>query len=82
MTYPNANLAATPLLDPSIASNTLIYPTGDQQQRLFAKTEVSSEQSRTITRIWQRFKTGQQREVDRVRADPNNCARCVCDKAA
>jgi spermidine/putrescine-binding protein len=58
-TRTNANLAATPLLDASIASNTLIYPTRDQQQRLFAKTEVSSEQSRTITRIWQRFKTGQ-----------------------
>jgi len=57
--YANANLAATPLLDASVASNTFIYPTRDQQQRLFAQTEVSSEQSRTITRIWQRFRTGQ-----------------------
>jgi putrescine transport system substrate-binding protein len=56
--FANANLAATPLLDASIASNTLIYPTRDQQRRLFVQTEVSSEQSRTITRIWQRFKTG------------------------
>lgn len=57
--YANANLAATPLLDPSIAANTAIYPTQQEQQRLFAQAEVSSEQSRIITRIWQRFKTGQ-----------------------
>ncbi len=57
--FANANLAATPLLDASIASNTLIYPTRDEQNRLFVETETSSEQSRTITRIWQRFKTGQ-----------------------
>jgi putrescine transport system substrate-binding protein len=57
--FANANLAATPLLDASIASNTLIYPTRDEQNRLFLETETSSEQSRTITRIWQRFKTGQ-----------------------
>jgi putrescine transport system substrate-binding protein len=57
--FANANLAATPLLDASIASNTLIYPTRDEQSRLFVETESSSEQSRAITRIWQRFKTGQ-----------------------
>jgi len=57
--YANANLAAMPLLDASIAANTTIYPTQQEQQRLFAQAEVSSEQSRTITRIWQRFRTGQ-----------------------
>jgi putrescine transport system substrate-binding protein len=57
--YANANLAATPLLDASIAANTAIYPTQQEQQRLFAQAEVTGEQSRTITRIWQRFRTGQ-----------------------
>jgi putrescine transport system substrate-binding protein len=57
--YANANLAATPLLEASIAADTTIYPTSTEQQRLFAQTELSSEQSRAITRIWQRFKTGQ-----------------------
>jgi spermidine/putrescine-binding protein len=52
-------LAATPLLDASIAADTTIYPTQQEQQRLFAQAEVPNEQSRTITRIWQRFKTGQ-----------------------
>lgn len=57
--FANANAAATPLLDAAIASNTFIYPTRAQRQRLFTAPEVSSEQSRTITRIWQRFRTGQ-----------------------
>jgi len=57
--FANANVAASALLDPSVAANTTIYPTQQEQQRLFAQAEVSSEQSRTITRIWQRFKTGQ-----------------------
>jgi putrescine transport system substrate-binding protein len=57
--FANANSAATAMLDASIASNTFIYPTRDQQRRLSAQTEFSGEQSRTITRIWQRFRTGQ-----------------------
>ena len=57
--YANANLAATPLLDASIAADATIYPPPGEQRRLFAQAEVSNEQSRTITRIWQRFKTGQ-----------------------
>jgi len=57
--YANANLDATPLLDASIAANTTIYPTPTEQQRLFAQAVLSTEQSRAITRIWQRFKTGQ-----------------------
>jgi len=57
--FANANLAGTPLLDTSIAANTTIYPTAKEQDRLFTLAEVSNEQSRTITRIWQRFKTGQ-----------------------
>lgn len=55
----NGNLAATALLDESVVSNTAIYPTQDQQQRLFVHTDTSSEQSRTISRIWQKFRTGQ-----------------------
>jgi putrescine transport system substrate-binding protein len=57
--FANANSAATPLLDTSIASDTAIYPTPDLQQRLFVPMQPSAEQARTITRIWQKFKTGQ-----------------------
>jgi putrescine transport system substrate-binding protein len=58
--FANANLAATPLLDASTATDATIYPTSDQKQRLFVPMEPSAEQTRAITRLWQRFKTGQE----------------------
>jgi putrescine transport system substrate-binding protein len=57
--YANANVPATRLLDPSIASDPMIYPPPEVQQRLFVQTDDPPEQSRVITRIWQKFKTGQ-----------------------
>jgi putrescine transport system substrate-binding protein len=57
--FANANSAASPLLDASIASDTIVYPPRDQQQRLFVQMEDSPEQARAMTRIWQKFKTGQ-----------------------
>jgi putrescine transport system substrate-binding protein len=57
--FANANSAAMPLLDASIASDTTIYPAPDQKQRLFVPMEPSPEQTRAITRLWQKFKTGQ-----------------------
>lgn len=55
----NANSAATPLLDKATASDTAIYPPSADVQRLFVQTEDPPEQLRTITRIWQKFKTAQ-----------------------
>jgi putrescine transport system substrate-binding protein len=57
--FANANSAASPLLDASIASDPIVFPPHDQQQRLFVQTEDSPEQSRAITRLWQKFKTAQ-----------------------
>ncbi len=57
--FANAIPVSSPLLNASIASNTAIYPTPDEQQHLFVQTEDPPEQSRTITRLWQKFKTGQ-----------------------
>jgi putrescine transport system substrate-binding protein len=57
--FANANSAASPLLDASIIADTIVYPTRDQQQRLFVQSEDSPEQSRAITRLWQKFKTAQ-----------------------
>jgi putrescine transport system substrate-binding protein len=57
--FANANSAASPLLDASIAADPIVFPPRDQQQRLFVQTEDSPEQSRAITRLWQKFKTGQ-----------------------
>jgi putrescine transport system substrate-binding protein len=57
--FANANSAASPLLDASIAADPIVYPPRDQQQRLFVQSEDSPEQSRAITRLWQKFKTAQ-----------------------
>jgi putrescine transport system substrate-binding protein len=55
----SANAAATPLVDASFASDPMIYPTANETQGLFVQTPDSPEQARTITRLWQKFKTGQ-----------------------
>jgi putrescine transport system substrate-binding protein len=57
--FANANSAASPLLDASIVADPIVYPPRDQQQRLFVQAEDSPEQSRAITRLWQKFKTAQ-----------------------
>lgn len=55
----NANSAATPLLDAATVSDSAIYPPPADLRRLFVQTEDPPEQLRTITRIWQKFKTAQ-----------------------
>ena len=57
--FANANAAATPLVTKSIVADAAVYPTRDEQARLFVQAVDSPEQSRGITRIWQKFKTGQ-----------------------
>jgi putrescine transport system substrate-binding protein len=57
--FANANTAATPLLDAPIAADPIVYPPREEQQRLFVQSEDSPERSRAITRLWQKFKTGQ-----------------------
>jgi putrescine transport system substrate-binding protein len=57
--FADANSAASPLLDASIVADPIVYPPRDQQQRLFVQSEDSPEQSRAITRLWQKFKTAQ-----------------------
>jgi putrescine transport system substrate-binding protein len=55
----NANSAATPLLDPLIASVPMVYPPPETLKRLSPTPEYTPEQTRAITRLWQKFKTGQ-----------------------
>jgi len=57
--FANGNAASTPLLDAAVLSDPVIYPAADTQQRLLPPWEVTPEQSRAITRLWQKFKTGQ-----------------------
>ena len=57
--FANANPASTRLLDPAVSTDTTIYPTAEEQKRLYVPSEPTPEQSRAITRLWQKFKTGQ-----------------------
>jgi len=57
--FANANSDASQYLDPSILGDPAIYPTQEQQKHLLVQSEDSPEQARTITRLWQKFKTGQ-----------------------
>lgn len=55
----NGNPQSLPLLDASIRADNLVYPTAEERARLFVEAGNSPQRARTVTRIWQRFKTGQ-----------------------
>jgi putrescine transport system substrate-binding protein len=55
----NANAGSKSFLDPELLGDPVIYTPPDVQQRLFVQTEDSPELTRAMTRIWQKFKTGQ-----------------------
>ncbi len=57
--YANANTAAQPLVLDSVKDDPGIYPPADLRQKLSVQLADSAEQTRAITRIWQKFKTGQ-----------------------
>jgi putrescine transport system substrate-binding protein len=56
--FANANSAALPLVLPEVKSDPNIYPTPDQVKKLSVQLQDSPEQTRAITRVWQKFKTG------------------------
>lgn len=58
MKYANANAASTPLVDPAVTGDAIIYPTAEQSARLFVQLADPPQRARELTRIWQRFKTG------------------------
>ena len=57
--YANADAQAQSLLDPSVRDDPGIYPAAEQQQKLAVQLADSTDQTRAITRVWQKFKTGQ-----------------------
>ena len=57
--YANANAASQPLVLPAVKDDPGIYPPLDQRQSLAVQLADSPEQTRAITRVWQKFKTGQ-----------------------
>ena len=57
--YANANLASQPLVQATVKDDPRIYPPPDLRQNLTVQTADSADQTRAITRVWQKFKTGQ-----------------------
>jgi putrescine transport system substrate-binding protein len=57
--YANGNLAAQPLVLPAVKDDPAIYPPPEVLQKLAVQLSDSPEQTRAITRVWQKFKTGQ-----------------------
>lgn len=57
--YANANAAAAPFMSDAILHDPVIYPTPEERERLFIQLADPGDRARMLTRIWQRFKTGQ-----------------------
>jgi putrescine transport system substrate-binding protein len=57
--YANANAASNPLVLASVKNDPGIYPPPEQRQKLAVQLADSADQTRAITRVWQKFKTGQ-----------------------
>jgi putrescine transport system substrate-binding protein len=57
--YANANLASQSMVLPVVKEDPSIYPTAEQRQKLTLQLADSPEHTRAITRVWQKFKTGQ-----------------------
>jgi putrescine transport system substrate-binding protein len=57
--YANADMQAQTLVDPAVRDDPGIYPPVEQQKKLAVQLADSADQTRAITRVWQKFKTGQ-----------------------
>jgi putrescine transport system substrate-binding protein len=57
--YANANLASQALVQPAVKDDPRIYPPPELREKLAVQMADSAEQTRAITRVWQKFKTGQ-----------------------
>jgi putrescine transport system substrate-binding protein len=57
--YANANTASQSMVLPVVKDDPGIYPTPQQRQKLALQLADSPEQTRAITRVWQKFKTDQ-----------------------
>jgi putrescine transport system substrate-binding protein len=57
--YANGNKASQSMVLPAVKDDPGIYPPPDQRQKLAVQLADSPEQTRAITRVWQKFKTGE-----------------------
>ncbi len=57
--FANANAASEPYVLQAVKDDPGIYPSPELRQKLAVQLADSPDQTRAITRIWQKFKTGQ-----------------------
>jgi putrescine transport system substrate-binding protein len=57
--FANANAASAPFVLDSVKGDPGIYPPPALRQKLAVQLADSPDQTRAITRLWQKFKTGQ-----------------------
>jgi putrescine transport system substrate-binding protein len=57
--YPNGNLASLMFVEAALKNDPAIYPGSDIRARLHVLPEMTPEQTRLVTRLWTRFRTGQ-----------------------
>ena len=57
--YASGNAAAKPLVEPAVRDDPGIYPPQELREKLAVQLADSPDQTRAITRVWQKFKTGQ-----------------------
>ena len=57
--YPNGNQAAFPLVTAALRGDPAVYPDTATRARLHSLTAPTPEESRLMTRLWTRFRTGQ-----------------------
>jgi putrescine transport system substrate-binding protein len=57
--YPNGNLAALPFVDDALKNDPAIYPGPEIRAKLHVLPEMTPEESRLVTRLWTRFRTGE-----------------------
>jgi len=57
--YANGNLASQSFILPAVKDDPGIYPPAELRQKLTLQLADSADQTRAITRVWQKFKTGQ-----------------------
>ncbi|MFM2287528.1 MAG: hypothetical protein RL684_671 [Pseudomonadota bacterium] len=58
MHYATTNAAAYPLLDPAVYSNTNVYPPVAQRALMHPNVSHGQAYTRTVNRLWTRFKSG------------------------
>ncbi len=58
VTYPNANAASKPFIDPEVLNDPDVYPPDPVTDRLLTVSPYEQRVQRMVTRLWQRVKTG------------------------